>query len=170
MTNALFTPVYSVVATKRRRFFWAVWWEAPPEAEPFRKPDASSGGARSPEEARARAIEAAGAPCVEISSRWARAWTRVLRGEPAWPPPRAGQSADTPRVIEAPASGTRPWARAILGVPAGASADEIRSAFKKLALVTHPDQGGDALVFMDTKRAFDIALAAALAPRKRRAR
>jgi hypothetical protein len=39
-----------------------------------------------------------------------------------------------------------------------------------LALITHPDHGGDASTFIDTKRAFDVALAAATKPRKRKSR
>jgi hypothetical protein len=38
-------------------------------------------------------------------------------------------------------------ARAVLGVPEHASADDIRRAFRRRALVTHPDRGGDRTTF-----------------------
>jgi curved DNA-binding protein CbpA len=40
-------------------------------------------------------------------------------------------------------------ARAVLGVSEHASADELRRAFRRLSLVTHPDHGGDADAFDD---------------------
>lgn len=157
MSAPLFTAVFSVAPTKRRRFLWAAWWTAPPEAEPFRKPDASSGGARSAEEAKAEAERAAGRPLVEIASKWARAWSRTLRGEPAWPTPTAAREPGRIATAE-PAAGTKLWARKLLGVAADASPTEIRRAFRALALKTHPDHGGDPLAFMDAKRALDAAL------------
>jgi hypothetical protein len=63
---------------------WVAWWTAPPAREPFRKPDAFSGGARSPEDALVQARRAAGVPLVEIEPYWARAWARVLLGRPPW--------------------------------------------------------------------------------------
>ena len=63
---------------------WVAWWTAPPAREPFRKPDAFSGGARSHEEALAQARRAAGVLLVEIEPYWARAWARVLLGRPPW--------------------------------------------------------------------------------------
>ena len=82
--KGLFIGSCSVTTTRRRRFMWVAWWTAPPVREPFRKPDAFSGGARSPEEALAQARRAAGVPLVEIESYWARAWARVLIGRPPW--------------------------------------------------------------------------------------
>jgi hypothetical protein len=38
-------------------------------------------------------------------------------------------------------------ARAVLGVPAHATTDEIRQAFRRRALATHPDRGGDRTTF-----------------------
>ena len=38
-------------------------------------------------------------------------------------------------------------ARAVLGVSAHATADEIRRAFRRRALATHPDRGGDRTAF-----------------------
>jgi hypothetical protein len=172
--TTLFTGVFSVVPTRRRRFFWAAWWKGSPEADPFRPPDASSGGARTREEARAQAERAAGHSLVEADGRWAGAWVRVLRGDPPWPKPRRprpeGTPDEAPPVSAPPPTGSRPWAFALLGLPAGAAPDEIRRAFRTLALRTHPDQGGDNSSFIDAKRAFDIALGAAEGkPRRRRA-
>lgn len=170
--TSLFTGVFSVVPTRRRRFLWAAWWSGAPEAEPFRAPDASSGGARSREEARAQAEKAAGQPLVEVDARWAGAWVRVLRGDPPIPKPRgargAGARAEGTHAAAPPAAGSKPWALSVLGVAPGASPDEIRRAFRAVALRTHPDRGGEAAEFMDARRALDIALRAAESPRKRR--
>ena len=56
----------------------------------------------------------------------------------------------------------------ILGVEATATADEIKRAFRSLALTTHPDRGGDDAAFIEVKRAYDVAMAAVGAPRRRR--
>ena len=53
----LATAVCSITPTQRRRYFWAAWWTSAPQHSPFRKPDASNGGARTPEEALAEAGE-----------------------------------------------------------------------------------------------------------------
>ncbi len=48
--------------------------------------------------------------------------------------------------------GTR--ARALLGVSSRATPDELRRAFRRCALSTHPDRGGDAACFDETVVAF----------------
>lgn len=166
ISTSLFTGVFSVVPTRRRRFLWAAWWKGPPEADPFRPPDASSGGARSREEARAQAERAAGQPLVEADGRWAGAWVRVLRGDPPWPKPRS--PGPGPTVSAPPPAGSKPWALALLGVTAGATPDEIRRAFRAIALRAHPDQGGDTAAFIEAKRAYDVAMSAAGTKRRRR--
>jgi len=165
--------VLSVVPTKRRRFLWAAWWTVPPQAEPFQKPDASSGGARTRDEARAEAERAAGQKLVEIDARWAGAWVRLLRGDAPWPKPRAARAGEEEEGASHGAAapmpaGTKPWALAVLGLAAGASAEDVKRAFRVMALRTHPDRGGDAASFVDVKRAYDVALIAATTPRKRR--
>jgi hypothetical protein len=173
MSSSLFTPLLSIVPTRRRRFFWAAWWTAPPEQSPFRKPDASSGGARTPEEAREAAERAAGQPLVAGDPRWAGAWVRVLRGDPPWPKPRDPVDADRRGEHASPPSrppaGSRPWAFGLLGVTRDASAPEVKRAFRALALRTHPDRGGEEAAFIDAKRALEIALAATEGkPRRKR--
>jgi hypothetical protein len=155
------------VPTKRRRFFWAAWWTAPPAADPFSKPDASSGGARSREEACADAERAAGQRLVETDSRWAGAWVRVLRGDKPWPKPREPRASAPPPAIT---RGSRAWALSVLGVGPEATADEVKRAFRAAALTTHPDRGGDEAAFIDAKRAHDVALAALDGSGKRRRR
>jgi hypothetical protein len=163
ISTSLFTPVFAVVPTRRRRFLWAAWWTAPPEPEPFRSPDASSGGARSRAEARAAAVT-----LLEIEGRWAGAWARVLRGEPPWPKAREKASGAHARVPDAaPPHGSKTWALGLLGLTKDATTADVKRAFRAVALRTHPDHGGDDAAFIDAKRAHDIALAAAASPRRR---
>ncbi|MBA3539390.1 MAG: hypothetical protein H0T79_07150, partial [Deltaproteobacteria bacterium] len=77
----LSTAVCSITATQRRRFFWAAWWTAEPTEAPFRRPDASNGGASSFEAALAEAEKLAGRHLTIVEPYWARAWNRVLRNE-----------------------------------------------------------------------------------------
>lgn len=44
----------------------------------------------------------------------------------------------------------------VLGVPKDASQDEIRKAFKKLAVKHHPDRGGDADKFKEINAAHEV--------------
>jgi hypothetical protein len=77
--SGLFAAVVSIAPTRRRRFLWAAWWTAAPSREPFRKPDASAGGARTREEALRQAEAAAGRTLVETSGLWARRWRGAAR-------------------------------------------------------------------------------------------
>jgi len=146
----LFAPVVSITPTQRRRYLWAAWWTEPPEREPFRKPDASSGGAKTREEAKREAEKAAGRALLEIEPRWARAWARVMAGQAPWVVrevrPVGAQS-------EADAS---IWA--ILGLQNDASVEAIKAAYKQKALVAHPDQGGDPAAFRRIHQAYRKAL------------
>ena len=179
----LFVASCSVTTTRRRRFMWVAWWTAPPAREPFRKPDAFSGGARSHEEALAQARRAAGVTLVEIEPSWARAWARVLIGRPPWGvregsagssvPGRASARATTATTDGARAtttSATSIWET--LGITARATTDELKRAFRQRALATHPDRGGDAEAFRQVQRAFKEAQRriARRRPRRRRAR
>lgn len=51
---------------------------------------------------------------------------------------------------------SRDEAEAILNVSPGASQEEIKSAYKKKALKTHPDQGGSAEAFRYIQRAYEL--------------
>jgi hypothetical protein len=84
---------------------------------------------------------------------------RILRGDPPWPAPRPERP-----TLDAPPSapsGSKSWALGVLGLAPGATAVEIKRAFRGVALRTHPDRGGDDAAFIDARRAFDVALAAA---------
>ena len=159
MTDIL-AAVVSIAPTKRRRFLWAAWWAVAPSREPFFiKPDASSGGARTRAEALREAEAAAGRSLVEVEGLWARAWARVLMGQPAFPPgavdPGPAGAADTRRARrEAPAGSI--WEA--LGVDAHATVEQIRAGFRQRALVTHPDHGGDPEAFRRLRAAYDEAL------------
>jgi hypothetical protein len=52
-------------------------------------------------------------------------------------------------------SGTH-WSE-VLGVPRSATLDDVKRRWRELALLHHPDRGGDAAVFMRVKDAFDRA-------------
>jgi len=148
---------------------WVAWWTAPPAREPFRKPDAFSGGARSREEALAQARRAAGVTLVEIEPSWARAWARVLIGRPPWGlrAERAASRSARGRSSAGPTAATMDGAKAAtttatsiwetLGITAHATADELKRAFRQRALATHPDRGGDAEAFRQVQRAFKEA-------------
>jgi hypothetical protein len=158
----------SITTTKRRRYFWCAWWTGEAVRAPFRNPDAFSGGARTPEEAKEKAELAAGIPLLEIEPLWARAFIRLQQGLPPFvekkprrPPeePRRQESSRkqkpfTPSVADPSAN---PFA--ILGLSAAASAEDIQRAFRRLALETHPDRGGKVDDFIRVKWAQIEALA-----------
>jgi hypothetical protein len=165
----LFAAVVSIAPTRRRRFLWAAWWTAAPSREPFLKPDASAGGARTRDEALRQAEAAAGRVLVEVEGTWARAWGRMLMDQPPFP---AGAATDTATGVARPARRVDPasiWAT--LGVEQHATLEQIRAAYRQRALTTHPDRGGDPVAFRALHDAYDEALArrarAAKRPRRR---
>jgi DnaJ domain len=157
MTTALFAPVCSITTTRRRRYMWAAWWTGPPVRAPFRKPDAYEGGARTPEEARSNAERAAGASLVEIEAIWARAWGRILIGQPPWPKSAEPTEMPTSR-SQATSEGAPRSLWVILGVERTATLTEIKRAYRKKALETHPDHGGAREAFQEVLRAFELAM------------
>lgn len=155
--SELFAAAVSIAPTRRRRFLWAAWWTAPPSREPFRRPDASEGGARTRDEALRRAEKAAGRALVQIEPLWARAWGRVLMGEPPFSPTDKDTTTHAaPRANREPAPASI-WQ--LLGLTPHATVPEIRAAFRQRALVTHPDRGGDPEAFRALREAHDEALA-----------
>ena len=148
---------------------WVAWWTAPPAREPFRKPDAFSGGARGHEEALAQARRAAGVPLVEIEPYWARAWSRVLLGRPPWGIGAEGAASGSAhsRSSGGATTATTGGARATtttttsiwetLGITARATAADLKRAFRQRALATHPNRGGDPEAFRQVQRAFKEA-------------
>lgn len=147
--SELATAVVSVTRTARGRFFWAAWWTGAPTYAPFRKPDASNGGATTEEAALADAARVAGRHLSPTSPYWARAVNRMLRGEPPPPPP-------SPKAAPVEAAPERPRsAWEILGVKKGATVAEIKRAHRERALATHPDRGGDAAAFREVQRAYE---------------
>lgn len=170
MPAGLAIAVVSITPTARRRFFWAVWWSGAPTRKPLSKPDASSGGARSKEEALASAERAAGRPLTEIDPVWARAWKRTLRGEPPFTPIEEAileGRPPPPRSTQADANARSIWS--VLEVPEGATLAEIKRAYRARALATHPDRGGDADAFRAVQRAYEEAITRRARPKPRRA-
>jgi DnaJ domain len=165
--QALGVAQVSFSKTQRRRFFWAVWWSGAPAIKPFRKPDASNGGARTLEEATREADQAAQRPLMTIEPKWAKAWMRVLRGEPTWPDEekaRSGGSGPTAKTDD----GQRGSVWAVLGIDSNATLDEIKRAYRKRALSTHPDHGGDGERFRAVQRAYEKALEKRVKPARKR--
>lgn len=165
----LSVAICSIALTQRRRYFWAAWWTGPPTAIPFRKPDASHGGAPTREAALAEAESAAGRTLSLDDPRWARAWLRVLRGQTPWASREAAEpSARSERRTEV-VTATSIWRT--LGVSERATVLEIKAAFRIRAKATHPDLGGSSDDFRELKRAYEEALKrsekAAKRPRKR---
>lgn len=158
--SELSTAVCSIAPTQRRRFFWAAWWTAAPRHAPFQKPDAAQGGARSREEALAAAEQHAGRHLVLIEPYWAHSWNRILRGEAPPPPP-----SQRPKRVAAPVPPRSAWA--VLGLERDADLRALKRAYRKRALETHPDQGGDEALFLEVQRAYERLVARLANPRRR---
>jgi hypothetical protein len=160
--SEIFVPVCSITTTRRKRFLWAAWWSGPPTRDPFRKPDASVGGARTRADALGEAERAAGRPLVEIDGRWARAWSRVLVGQAAWSEreKQAVAEGETPHAqpprLSVKAAPVSIWS--VLGVTAKATLEEIKRAFRARARETHPDHGGNAVAFRAVHAAYEEAV------------
>jgi hypothetical protein len=152
----LSSAVCSITATQRRRYFWAAWWTGAPQYAPFRKPDASNGGARTFEEALAEAEAVAQRHLIAIDGHWATAWKSVLRGQTPVPPPaRATRAVKPPPNVST--HNVSSWS--VLGLQPGATLTEVKLAFRKRALETHPDQGGDAAQFRAAHQAYEKLVA-----------
>lgn len=153
---ALASPGVSITRTQRRRFFWAAWWTDAPCLSPFRKPDASDGGASTEEEAHARAEAVAGRTLSRIDPYWAHAWNRSLRGE-APPPRRERPTKSQARNTDATEQRASAWS--ILGLTPDATLREVKQAYRAKVLLVHPDRGGDAATFREVTRAYEKLLA-----------
>lgn len=152
----------SIAATQRKKWFWAAWWSGPPTERPFRKPDAANGGHASMEEALREAEKTAGRTLVLIEPSWAKAWTRVLRGQPPFAAKRERVAAPS----EKPAQPLSAWQT--LGLEPGSAHDEIKKAYRQRALETHPDRGGEASAFRAVQKAFEKLSGEPKKPRPRR--
>jgi hypothetical protein len=159
--DALATAVCSIAPTARGRFFWAAWWTEGPRLSPFRKPDASNGGAETQHDAFEEAKRVAGRELTLVEPYWAHAWNRMLRGEapPPYPRPRAP--------VDPSLRGERASAWSLLGLPEGADVAAIKQAYRRKALVAHPDRGGDAATFREITRAYEKLLARASKRRRK---
>lgn len=82
--------------------------------------------------------------------RWLRLLARLSRI--LW----TGQR--SPATVRSPGSMSREEAYAILGLPMGASRDEIQIAYRRLIQRVHPDQGGSADLAARLNQARDVLL------------
>ena len=146
----LSVAVVSVTRTARGRFFWAAWWSGAPCWSPWRRPDATGGGAESAAAARVDAERVTGRALTVVEGAWAYAANRALRGEP---PRRPAERRAAEPVTASASSEASPWAA--LGLRPGASLDAIRQAHRARALETHPDHGGDADAFRAVQQAYE---------------
>ncbi len=164
--SSLFAPVCSITRTSRGRYFWVAWWSGPPAHVPFRKPDAEGGAATTRQAARAAAEKRAGTPLIEIDGLWARAWKRMLRGQPPWPS-QASREPRAPRanVSAHPEDNASIWS--VLGVSAHVTDAELKTAYRKKAMATHPDRGGDAEAFRRVVAAYAEARRRLRKPKRR---
>ena len=94
----------------------------------------------------------AGRSLTVIDPYWARAWKSILRGQDPKPP----RVAPAVRPAAAVPDGSA-WGE--LGLAPGASLAELRRAFQRRSLETHPDQGGDAEAFHRVQLAYQKLLA-----------
>lgn len=162
--GALFAPVVSITTTKRRRFFWAAWWSGAPARVPFRKPDASDGGAETYEAAILAAQARAGTSLAIADPLWARAWMRILRGEDPFP----SRASREPSRRAAPVGAEPGSIWALLGVTKDVTLTELKAAYRKRAIELHPDRGGDAETFRKLLAAYEEAQKRIARPRSAR--
>lgn len=91
----------------------------------------------------------AGRSLTIIDAHWARSWKSVLRGGVAAAPAPRREPALKPE----PRREVSAWA--VLGLAPGASLGEVKRAFQRRALETHPDHGGEAEDFRQVHRAYE---------------
>ena len=114
------------------------------------------------EEALREAEKIAGRTVVLIEPSWAKAWTRVLRGQPPFAAKRERVAAPSQK----PAPPLSAWQT--LGLEPGSDHEEIKKAYRQRALETHPDRGGEASAFRAVQKAYEKLSGAPKKPRKRR--
>lgn len=157
----LTTGWVSIAATQRGRFFWAAWWTGEPVTSPFRRPDASNGGAGSVDAAREEAERVAGRALVLVDARWAQAVMRTLRGRAAFSESEARRVREGVRRERAPTRAPSEEGGSIwqtLGLSPSAGVADVKQAYRRKALETHPDRGGDEEAFRAVHEAYEVAL------------
>jgi len=118
------------------------------------------GGTRRREDALCDAERVTGRALSETEPRWARAWSRVMQGQPAWFGPTDKETRGSSKGADA-ANRVQPKASIwdVLGVQPDATVEQIKREYRRRALEKHPDHGGDAEAFRSLQSAYERALA-----------
>lgn len=139
-------PLFSRIRSGRK-WFWCVGWDL--IDEPEFKGFASSAEAALEDAKRAAKRE------VQPSGNWmSRIALRQLRAEKIRQ--RQAQSRHARRYTQDAKSVSECFR--VLGIDAGSGVAEVKSAYRKLALIHHPDLGGDAEQFIRIRRYYEQAM------------
>jgi hypothetical protein len=89
-----------------------------------------------------------------------------LRGETPWPSRASREPRRAGAIERSGAANASVWAT--LGVTRDVTEDELKAAYRKRALETHPDHGGEDEAFRRVVRAYEEAQRRLRKPRPRR--
>lgn len=143
-------PLFSIIRSGRK-WFWCVGRDLIDDPE-------FTGFATSAEAALAAAVKAAGGEVQRTGNWMARIALRHLRAEKIRQ--RQAQSPPPPRYAQDAKSIAECYRT--LGIPADSTIAEVKSAYRKLALIHHPDLGGNPQEFIRIHRFYEQALARAI--------
>jgi hypothetical protein len=102
---------------------------------------------------------------VEGDVEWARAWLRILRGEPAWTSKAGFGPYEHSRGVVSSEGPVSLWT--LLGVTPEVTETALKAAYRQRAFETHPDRGGSEEAFRSVVRAYHEALKRIRRPRRR---
>lgn len=143
-------PLFSTIRSGRK-WFWCVGKDL------IDDPD-HTGFSTSAAAALDTAVQAAGSDVQRTGNWMARIALRHLRAEKIRE--RQAHSPPPPRYAQDPKSIAECYKT--LGIPPGSSVAEVKNAYRKLALIHHPDLGGNPQEFIRIHRLYEQALARAI--------